>query len=77
LGGRRITGSGATLSNNYGLQSMSGGTWTSNATGNDGADVTAATETWWKTTANWNAKFGGGESAPWVWGSTRPVLWWE
>jgi hypothetical protein len=80
-GGSRI-GYSATLSNNYGLQNMNSTGWTNNATGPDGADVTAtdaATKDWWKNTANWNAKFGNSESAPWVWDNTnsRPKLWWQ
>jgi hypothetical protein len=78
-GGSRI-GYNATLSNNYGLTSMSGGSWTNNATGPDGANVSAtdaANDTWWKNTAGWNAKFGNSESAPWVWVGNRPKLWWE
>jgi hypothetical protein len=77
--GNRI-GSAATLTNNYGLQTMSGGSWSNNASGSDGADVTAENaqdRTWWETT--WNAKFGNSESAPWKWdgGSNSPKLWWE
>jgi hypothetical protein len=76
---RIIATTGATLTNNYGLTDMNGVTWTSNAAGPDGANVSTADETWWKTTAGWNAKFGNSESAPWVWDSVknRPKLWWE
>jgi hypothetical protein len=59
---------------------MSGGSWSNNTSGSDGADVTAVdaqTQTWWTSVANWN--FGNSESAPWVWdsGNNRPKLWWE
>jgi hypothetical protein len=79
-GGSRIARGSATLTNNYGLTSMSGGPWTNSATGPDGANVSAtdaANDTWWKTTAGWNAKFGNSESAPWKWVGNRPKLWWE
>jgi len=71
-----------TLTNNYGNKSMTGKTWTSTSTGDDGADVTAAnaqTENWWKTTSNLGWAWGNSESAPWKWDNSTnlPKLWFE
>ncbi|MDR1625148.1 MAG: hypothetical protein LBT33_01290, partial [Spirochaetia bacterium] len=71
-----------TTGSNYGNYDMTGGTWISNATGTDGADVTlstAANKNWWTGTAGWTIGAPGSETSPWVWDSanSRPKLWFE
>jgi len=62
-----------TLANNYGRSNMTGGGWTSNASGNDGADVDASqynSQSWWTTTSGLGWDF----TNVWSWGGSLPVL---
>jgi len=64
---------GGTLANNYGWDGMTGGSWTSNPSGLDGADVSTSQyndQTWWTTTSGLGWDF----TNVWSWGGSLPVL---
>jgi parallel beta-helix repeat protein len=81
------------LADNYGRDDMqvnnTTGSWTSNATGIDGGDVSmgtatteANTELWWRTLGpgpdwSFSAAGAGTPANPWEWGGNLPKLYWE
>jgi len=70
-------GGGGMLTNNYANSAMTGGTWSNNATGLDGADCDAVPlQMWWESTMNAWA-WGSDDASPWVMGTPYPVLCWQ